>query len=162
MKEATLQKKAELVEEYAGKFRESKSLLFVDYLGLTVAEVSELRSNLYKEGCEMHVLKNNILRRATKALGYELDDAFAGPNAVVLSKDATNSSRIVYDFLKKNKNLKVRFGIIEGKVAEEGELKVLAKLPNKHGMLSMLLSVLQAPLRKFAVAVKAVAEKQGA
>ena len=59
--------------------------LFVDYLGLTVAEISELRGNLYKEGCEMHVLKNNILRRATKRSGHDFDDAFVGPNAVVLS-----------------------------------------------------------------------------
>ncbi|MFA7529965.1 MAG: 50S ribosomal protein L10 [Bacilli bacterium] len=162
MKEATLKKKTELVDQYADKFRESKSLLFVDYLGLTVAEISELRGNLYKEGCEMHVLKNNILRRATKALGHDFDDAFVGPNAVVLSDDATNTSRIVYDFLKRNRKLKVKFGIIEGKVAEESELKVLARLPNKDGMLSMLLSVLQAPIRKLAIAVKAVAEKQEA
>ncbi|MCK9536909.1 MAG: 50S ribosomal protein L10 [Bacilli bacterium] len=163
MKEATIKKKAEKVDLLADKFQESKSLVFIDYLGLTVAEVSNLRNILYSEGCEMHVIKNNILRRAVKKVGYEgLDEVLVGPNAVALSKDATNTSRIIYDFLKTNKKLKVKLGVIEGKITNEDDLKVLAKLPNKDGMLSMLLSVLQAPIRKLAVAVKAVAEKQEA
>jgi len=163
MKEATIKKKIQQVETLANKFKESKSLVFVDYLGLTVAEVSKLRGDLFKEDCEMVVIKNNILRRAVKEAGHEsLDEKLVGPNAVIISKDATNSSRIIYDFLKTNKKLKVRMGVVENKVVEEESLKVIAKLPNKEGMLSMLLSVLQAPIRKFACAIKAVAEQQEA
>lgn len=159
MKEATLQKKVALVEEVYDKFQESQSLIFVDYLGLTVAEVTELRRKLHDEGVELRVIKNNLLRRATEKAGYAgLEDALKGPSAVAFSKDATNASRIIYEFAKTNDRLGIKAGVVEGKVMDINELKVLATLPNKDGMLSMLLSVLQAPIRNMALAIKAVAE----
>lgn len=161
MKETTIAKKSAQVDEIASKFEESSSIVFVDYLGLTVDKISELRRQLYNSGCELKVVKNNILRRAAHKNGYEgLDDILVGPSAVALSKDATNASKIIYDFAKNNNELKVKSGVIEGKVYEEAELKVLASLPNKDGMLSMLLSVLQAPVRNLAYAIKAVSEKE--
>ncbi len=161
MKEATLNKKVEQIQEVLGKFQESKSAVFVDYLGLTVAEVSDLRNKLYNEGCHMKVVKNNILRRAAKEAGYEgLDEYLVGPSAVAFSKDATNASKIMFDFAKKNDTLKVKAGIIDGKFVNADDLKVLASLPDKNGMIAMLLSVLQAPIRNFACAIKAVSEKQ--
>lgn len=161
MKETTLQKKAGQVDILSGKFEESKSVLFVDYRGLTVAEISKLRSDLYKENCEMFVIKNNIMRRAAEKVGYSgLDEVLVGPNAVAISGDATNSSRIIYNFLKTNKKLKVKAGVIEGVTYPEEQVRVLAKLPDKNGMLSMLLSVLQAPMRKLACVIKAVGEAQ--
>ena len=161
MKEATLNKKIEQIQEVAKKFEESKSVVFVDYLGLTVAEVSDLRNRLYQEGCQMKVVKNNILRRATKEVGYEgLDELLVGPSAVAFSKDATNASKIMYEFAKKNDVLKVKAGVVEGKFVNAQDLKVLASLPDKNGMIAMLLSVLQAPIRNLACVVKAVSEKE--
>ena len=163
MKEATLNKKTEQIQEVLSKFQESKSVVFVDYLGLTVAQVSDLRNRLYQEGCQMKVVKNNILRRAASKCGYDsLLETFAGPSAVAFSKDATNASKIIFDFAKTNDKLKVKGGVIEGEVYGVNELKVISSLPNKEGMLSMLLSVLQAPIRNLAVVVKAVAEKDEA
>src|SRR5690606_3950143 len=116
---------------------------------------------LYDKGCEMHVIKNNILRRAAEGVGYEgLDGVFVGPSAVALSSDATTASKIIYDFAKTNKKLVVKAGVVEGKVYDPQALKVLANLPDKNGMLAMLLSVLQAPIRNLGVVIKAVAEKQ--
>ena len=160
MKEATLNKKTEQIQEVLSKFQESKSVVFVDYLGLTVAQVSDLRNRLYQEGCQMKVVKNNILRRAAREAGYEgLEEFLVGPSAVAYSKDATNASKIMYEFAKKNDALKVKAGVVEGKFVNEKDLKVLATLPDKNGMLSMLLSVLQAPIRNMACVIKAVAEK---
>lgn len=161
MKEATLNKKIAEIQEVAKKFEESKSVVFVDYLGLTVAQVSDLRNRLYQEGCQMKVIKNNILRRAAKEAGYEgLDEFLVGPSAVAFSKDATNASKIMYDFAKKNDILKVKAGVVEGKFVNAQDLKVLASLPDKNGMIAMLLSVLQAPIRNLACVVKAVSEKE--
>lgn len=161
MNEATIAKKQELVNEVTERFNGSASAVIVDCIGLTVAEVSELRNNLYKEGVELKVVKNNILRRAALNCGYDkLEGAFSGPSAVAFSKDATNASKIIFDFAKKNDKLKVKAGVVEGEVYEVKELKVISSLPNKEGMLSMLLSVLQAPIRNLACAVKAVAEKE--
>ena len=74
-------------------------------------------------------------------------------------KDAT-SAAIIYDFAKTNKKLEIKAGVVEGKVYDVNELKVLANLPDKNGMLAMLLSVLQAPIRNLGVVIKAVSEKQ--
>lgn len=161
MNEATIAKKQELVKELSERFNSSASAVIVDCIGLTVSEVSELRRNLYKEGIDLKVIKNNILRRAVSECGYQgLDDAFTGPSAVAFSKDATNASKIIFDFAKNNEKLTIKAGIVEGEVFGVKELKVISSLPNKEGMLSMLLSVLQAPIRNLACAVKAVAEKE--
>lgn len=161
MKEATINAKVEKTQEILNKFQESKSIVFVDYLGLTVAEVSDLRTRLHNEGCEMKVVKNNILRRAAKEAGYEgLDEFLVGPSAVAFSKDATNASKIMFNFAKENDVLKIKAGVVEGKYVNAKDLKVLASLPDKNGMIAMLLSVLQAPIRNFACAIKAVGEKK--
>ena len=161
MNEATIAKKAELVEVITERFQSSASAVIVDCIGLTVAEVSELRNNLYKEGIDLKVIKNNILRRAAREAGYEgLEEFLVGPSAVAYSKDATNASKIMYEFAKKNDALKVKAGVVEGKFVNEKDLKVLATLPDKNGMVAMLLSVLQAPIRNLACVVKAVSEKE--
>lgn len=161
MKEATLQRKIEEVQNLSQKFNESQSVVFLNPIGLTVAQVSELRRELYNKDCEMYVVKNNIIRRAATESGFEgLDEVLVGPNAVALSKDATVASKIIFDFAKKNNKLAVRAGVIDGKVYNVQDLKVLANLPDKNGMVAMLLSVLQAPIRNLGVAIKAVAEKQ--
>ena len=87
MKESTLQRKIEEVNQLTERFSEAQSLVFVNPIGLTVAEVSELRRNLYNKDCEMQVIKNNILRRAAEQAGYEgLDGVFVGPSAVAIER----------------------------------------------------------------------------
>ena len=161
MKEATLQNKIAQVEEVAAKMNDSQSSVVVDVIGLTVAETMALRKELYANGCELHVIKNNIIRRASEKCGYEgVDEALKGPSAVAFSSDATSASKIVYNFAKTNNKLKIKAGVVEGKVLPLEELKVVATLPDKNGMLSMLLSVLQAPIRNMACVIKAVADAQ--
>lgn len=161
MNEATIAKKHEEVQVVREKISKAGSTLFVDYLGLTVAEVTELRVKLHAENCEMKVVKNNILRRATSEEGYqEVESHLVGPSAIVTSTDEVTAAKIVYDFAKDHEKLTVKAGIVDGKVTSENELKALSALPNKEGMLSMLLSVLQAPIRNLACAIKAVSEKE--
>lgn len=161
MNEATIAKKQSEVTSVSSLMKEAGSLVFVDYLGLTVAEVSELRSKLHAENCQMKVIKNNILRRAAAEAGYDVPaENFIGPSAAVFSKDETTGCRVVFDFLKGHDKLSVKGGVVSAKVMGPAELKVLATLPNKDGMISMLLSVLQAPIRGLACAIKAVSEKE--
>lgn len=160
MKEATLNAKVAQVNEVTAKFKESQSAVVVDCIGLTVAETMALRKQLHECGCEMHVIKNNIIRRASENCGYNgLEEALKGPSAVAFSKDATSASKVVYGYAKTNEKLKIKAGVVEGKVLPLEELKVVATLPDKNGMLSMLLSVLQAPIRNMACVIKAVADK---
>ena len=109
----------------------------------------------------MKVVKNNILRRATKEEGFEgVEEHLKGPSAIIISKDEVTGAKVVYDFLKDHEKLGVKVGIVDSKVTSVNELKALSQLPNKEGMLSMLLSVLQAPIRNLACVVKAVSEKE--
>ena len=161
MNEATIAKKQEQVQVVLNKMGNAGSTVFVDYLGLTVAEVTELRSKLHAENCEMKVFKNNILRRAATELGHaDMAEQLVGPSAIVTSKDEVTAAKIVYEFAKGHEHLTVKTGIVDGKVLTEAELKALSSLPNKDGMISMLLSVLQAPIRGLAVALNAISEKE--
>src|SRR5699024_2269534 len=111
---------------------------------------------------EMKVIKNSILSRAAKKAGLEgSDEVYTGPTAVAFSnEDVVAPAKIMDEFAKEAKALEIKGGIIEGKVSELEEITALAKLPNRERLLSMLLSVLQAPVRNVAYAVKAVAEKE--
>lgn len=155
-------KKAAIVEEVYDKFSKAKSIVVVDYLGLTVEQATALRAQLRAEGVELEVIKNTFLRRAADKAGYEgLDDTFSGPTAVAFSyDDVVAPARIIAKFAKDAEALEIKGGMIEGNVATLEEIDQLSKLPSRDGLLSMLLSVLQAPVRNVAYAVKAVADSK--
>src|SRR5690606_14371547 len=162
-----LEQKKQIVQEIADKFTESQTSVVVDYRGLDVSQVTELRKQLREEGIEFHVYKNTMTRRATESVELgELNEVLVGPTAIAFSKDdVVAPARILNNFAKENEELEIKGGVIEGKVASLEQIKELADLPNHEGMVSMLLSVLQAPIRNFAYAVKSVAdqkEEQGA
>jgi large subunit ribosomal protein L10 len=164
---SAIELKQQAVTEIAGKLRDSKSTIIVDYRGLTVAQVTELRKQLREAGIEFRVYKNALVRRAAVEAGLEgLDETLTGPNAIAFSnEDVIAPAKILNDFAKKNDALELKAGIIEGNVTNAEEVKALAELPSREGLLSMLLSVLQAPIRNLALAAKAVAdqkEEQGA
>ena len=162
MSEAAIAKKAAIVEEVTEKFNAAASAVIVDYRGLTVEQVTELRKQLRDANVEMKVIKNSILVRAAEKAGLNgLEEVFSGPTAVAFSnEDVVAPAKIIDEFAKTAEKLEIKGGIIEGKVASIEEITALAKLPNRDGLLSMLLSVLQAPVRNVAYAVKAVAEKE--
>ena len=161
MSEAAIAKKETLVQAAAEKFESAASVVIVDYRGLTVEEVTNLRKQLRDAGVEMKVIKNSILSRAAKKVGLDgLDEVFTGPTAVAFrNDDVVAPAKIIDEFAKDAKALEIKGGVIEGKVSSVEQITALAKLPNREGLLSMLLSVLQAPVRNVAYAVKAVAEK---
>lgn len=162
MSEAIIAKKAEAVDKIVKQFEAATSAVVVNYRGLTVEEVTALRKELRDAGVKMEVLKNTYLRRAADISGYEgLDDIFKGPTAIAFSNDdVVAPARIMAKFADQFDALEIKGGFIEGKIATLDEIQSLAKLPDRDGMLSMLLSVLQAPVRNVAYAVKAVADSK--
>lgn len=159
---SALEQKKQVVQEIVEKFKESQTSIVVDYRGLDVAQVTELRKQLREEGVEFHVYKNTMTRRALQEVELDgLNDVLVGPNAIAFSKDdVVAPARILNNFAKENEELEIKGGVIEGKVATLEQIKELADLPNYEGMVSMLLSVLQAPIRNFAYAAKAVADQK--
>ncbi len=159
MREAVLDAKKSLVSEIQNKFTGSASSVVVEYRGLSVAEVTELRCQLREENIEFKVYKNSMSSRAAEAAGFtELAEQLTGPNAIAFSDDAVAPSRVLAKFAKKHEALVLKSGIVEGKVVGVDTLKELSNLPNREGMLSMLLGCLQSPVRSFACVVKAVSD----
>ncbi|NOS30896.1 50S ribosomal protein L10, partial [Staphylococcus aureus] len=119
------------------------SVVVVDYRGLTVGQVTELRKQLREAGIDFKVDKNSMSRRAAEAAGLEgLNEHLTGPNAIAFSnEDVVAPTKILNDFAKKNDKLEIKAGVIEGLLASEADIKALAELPSREGLLSMLLSV---------------------
>ena len=153
MSEAIIAKKAELVDAVAEKMKAAASIVVVDARGLTVEQDTVLRRELRGSEVEYKVIKNSILRRAAEKAGLEdLASVFVGPSAVAFSnEDVVAPAKILNDFAKNADALEIKGGAIEGAVASKEEILALATLPNREGLLSMLLSVL----------VKAIEEEFG-
>lgn len=156
-----LEQKKAVVQEVSTLLKDSGSVIVAEYRGLSVAEISELKRELLKENAKMCVYKNTLVDRAAEACGFDdMKQYLEGPNALISSTDSISAAKIATKFAKKHEQLVIKAAIVEGKVVGKDDVIALSKLPNKEGMLSMLLSVLQAPVRSFACAVKAVAEKE--
>ncbi|GEO78453.1 50S ribosomal protein L10 [Companilactobacillus mindensis DSM 14500] len=162
MKQDVLAAKQAQVDEIAKQLVGAKSVIVVDYLGLTVEQATEMRAELREQGATMQVVKNTILRRAAEKAGVEgLEEYFVGPTAIAYSEtDPVGPAKIAAKFAKDVDAVEIKGGIIEGKAATLEQIQELATLPDRDGLLSMLVSVLQAPVRDFAMVVKAVADSK--
>ena len=160
MNQETLKSKEAIVSELTTKFQESAAVIVVEYRGLTVAQIQELRRALRKENASMYVYKNSLVERAADNLGYSgLKEYLSGPNAIFFSEDVSAGAKIVSKYAKKFPEiLKIKGGVVEGKVVDAAGIKDVANLPSREGLYAMFLSCLQAPVRQFACAVKAVAD----
>lgn len=158
-----IEQKQTIVEDIVQMLSNSKSTIVTDYRGLNVKQVNELRKKLREAGVEYRVLKNTLTRRATERVGLtDIDKHLEGPTAIAFSnEDVVAPAKVLFKFSKENDALEIKGGVVEGKIVGYEEIKSLADLPSREDLLSMLLSVLQAPIRNFALAIKAVSEKDG-
>lgn len=164
MSEAAIAKKAEVVKQTVDLINAAQSAIVVDYRGLTVAEVTDLRKQLRDAGVKMSVIKNKILDRAVEGTDYEdLRSTFVGPTAVAFSdEDPIAPAKILKKFADDHDALEIKGGFIEKSVKTLDEINEYATMPSREDLLSMLASALQDPMRKIARAVKAVADKEDA
>ena len=152
--------KEQVVAEIKDKFERSKSLVFVEYAGTTVAQVTDLRNQIRKANAEYKVYKNKLMQRALSELNIECP-ALEGTTAVAISyDDEVAPAHVVVNAGKDNANLKVKFGVVNGKVVDESYVKTLAHIPSRDVLLAQLVGMLQAPIRNLACTLKAVADKQ--
>ena len=157
-----IEAKKQHVDDISDQLKNSVSTVLVDYRGLSVSEMTELRKQLREAGVEFKVYKNTMTRRAAeKAELAEINEFLTGPNALAFSnEDVIAPAKIINNFAKEHEALEIKAGIIEGTFTPAEDVKAIAALPGKEGLVSMLLSVLQAPVRNFAYAVKAVGEEK--
>jgi large subunit ribosomal protein L10 len=161
MNELTLQRKVDEVNALTAKINDSASIVVVDYLGLTVMQVTKLRQALLAEGCEMRVIKNNIVKRAAIEAGHnDLVDSLTGPNAIAFSKeDSVAAARVLYDFAKENDKLDLKVGVIDGNYVGTDELLVYATLPSREQLLTMLAAGMMGTVKDLAIAMHLYTEE---
>jgi len=160
MNKKILQEKVSTVQEIKDLLASSSSLLVVSYQGVTVAAVESLRNTLKENGVVYKVYKNTLVTRAFKESNLNFEEELKGANAFVFTQgdDLAKGVRLISKFVKTNNKIVIGSGLINNAYATPEEMKKLASLPDKNGLLSMLLSCLQAPVRKFAATVKAIAD----
>ena len=159
MNDNVLKAKQEIVSEIVSKAKASSGVVVVEYRGLSVNEIQELRRALSQNGASMNVYKNSLVERAVDELGVsDFKQVLSGPNAFVFSSEVNAGAKVIAKYAKRYENLVIKGGLFEGKFASSEEVSSIAKLPNREGLISMLLSCLQAPVRQFACTVKAVAD----
>ena len=161
---ANIEVKAKQVEEIREKLEKAQSVVVFDYRGLTVEEVTNLRSEMRKAGVEYVVLKNHIVNRAAQANG--VDDSFhnylKGPSAFAFGyDDAVAPARILKDTVKKLRKCEIKGGIINGVVTDAAGMNTLADLPGREQLIARLLGSMMSPVSKLAIVLGQILEQKG-
>ena len=143
-----IEQKQIVVKELEQKFKEAKLIIFTDYRGLNVSEISELRNRLRIPGVKYQVVKNTMTEFALRNNGQaEVIEHIAGPNAVVFSSDdLVNPAKIIHNFIKDYKKLEVKIGLLEGKLLQPDQIKALAELPPREVLIAQVLGTMNAPI----------------
>ncbi|NOY39000.1 MAG: 50S ribosomal protein L10 [Nitrospirae bacterium] len=156
------QKSGEL-EELKEKFARAKGVVFTDYKGLTVAQVSEMRRLLRASEIDYRVVKNTLASIAAEDTPVSVaKDQFVGPVGIAIGyDDPVLVAKKVLEYAKGNETLGVKGGVIEGKFVDLKDLKNVASLPSRDVQLAMLAGVMSAPMSKMASLLQATIRKFG-
>lgn len=148
----TKQQKKDLVKEVTKKVKESKSLIFANYKGVTVKDLTLIRRELAKSGSSWQVLKKTLLNIALKDSGIEVNvRELEGQVGVAFSQDEVSAAKVLSDFKKANKevSLSIEGGSLGSKSLTAKEIIALAKLPSKKELHGILVGTLQSPITSF-------------
>lgn len=146
-----LDQKQKVIDEITNNVKESSSFIFLENHGLTVSETMELRRKLRESDSELKIYKNTLVQRALNSLDIDLNEHLNGPKVVAFGKDIIEPIKAVSEFMKTHENLEMKIGIVDGKITELDELKKLATIPSRDGLLTMFASGLLAIPRDFAI-----------
>ena len=161
---AKVELKQPIVAEISEGIKEAKSVVLVDYRGLTVEQDTELRRQLRAAGVSYKVYKNTMMNFAFKGTDFEqLAPYLNGPSAMAYSnEDATAPARVLAEFAKKADKLEIKAGVVEGTVYDAKGMSAIASIPSREVLISRLLGSMQSPITNFARVMNQLAEKGGA
>ena len=150
--------KAESIEVLKGVFATSGAVVVTHYLGLTVAEMTDLRGRLRKEGAQIKVVKNRLAQKALNgSAGDAGQDLFRGPVAIAYGVDPVSAAKVVTQYAKDNEKFTVVGGLLGDQVLSQDAIKSLAALPSLDQIRSQLIGLIQAPATKIAGVLQAPA-----
>jgi len=139
--------KEQVISDLGEKVKGFQAAVLTNYRGLNVEQINHLRQRLREEKISYHVVKNTLMKLASKGTDLEkLDTFFEGPTAIAISYgDPVLLAKILSEFIKTQPSLKIKVGLIQGKVASPEEVKALAMMPSRETLLAVLLATLQTP-----------------
>ena len=160
---AKVELKAPIVEEISANIKDAKSIVVVDYRGLTVEQDTILRKSLRENNVTYKVYKNTLIKRAIAGTEFEgLTDCLEGPTAIAIStEDATAPARVLCKFAKDAPKLEVKSGIVEGTVYDAKGIAAIATVPSRDELLGKLLGSIQSPIANLARVLNQIAESKG-
>ena len=140
--------KEAVVKELTDKFTSAKSLVITDYLGLNVAEMTELRSKLREAGVEFKVVKNTLATIAANDVEMEgMTDYFSGPTAIAFGEDdAVSPAKVLVEFAKDHEVLEIKAGLLNGEIISKEKVESLAEIPSREELLAKAFASMKAPL----------------
>ena len=154
--------KQAVIDEVTGLAAKAQTLVMAEYRGITVADMTKLRSQARDKGVTLSVLKNTLARRAVAGSSFEvLSDQMTGPLIYGFSIDAVSAAKVVADFAKTNDKLVIRAGAFGGKTLDVNGVKQLASIPSKEVLLAQICGLLMSPISRTAVVLSALAVKKG-
>lgn len=169
----TRKQKEAMIEDLRERFAGSKVAVMADYRGLNVAAMTKLRKLMREKGCELKVAKNTLALRVVHEMGIEgVDSYLEGPTVIAFgNEDMVAPAKILTAFVKENKAMEIKGGILEGRAVDVKAVRALADLPPREVLLGKVLggmqspmygfaSVLQGTLRNFVYALEAVRAKK--
>jgi len=150
--------KKQVIDELHEKLKSVKLAVLADYSSMDVAQMTDLRNQLRNFNSEMRVVKNNLLKIAWKDTDFELlDDYIKDPRALIMNLgDVVEPTKALVEFAKKNENLEIITGALDGKVLTREDIKVLAELPSREVLLAKLLSVMVGAQTQFVTVLSGV------
>lgn len=159
---SSIDSKKQIVADLQEKFQNAQSVVVIDYTGVNAKQTTELRKTLRENGVDYVVAKNTLFKRAAEGAGYEgLNDYFKGVSAAAFcAEDVVRPANLLSKFIKDNKIMLIKGGIIEGEVIDAAKVEVLGNLPSREGLLSQVASCFKAPLQNVCYALDAVRKKQ--
>jgi len=158
-----IEMKSKQVDEVAEKISKAMSVVLFDYRGLTVAEDTELRTEMRREGVEYTVIKNHIVGRALQQTGFGegMKEMLIGPSAFAFGyNDAVAPARVLKNYVKKVKKCEIKGGLVDGAVMGASEINIFADLPSREVLISRMLGSMLSPITRLAVALDQIAKKQ--
>ena len=154
--------KQAVIEEVTALAAKAQTLVMAEYRGITVADMTRLRSQAREKGVNLSVLKNTLARRAVTGSAFEVvSGQMTGPLIYGFSVDAVAAAKVVSDFAKTNDKLVIRGGAFAGKALDVNGVKQLANIPSKEVLLGQLCGLLMSPISRTAVVLGALAAKKG-
>jgi large subunit ribosomal protein L10 len=152
--------KTEGIRKIKELIESSTDVIFTDFRGLNVAQITELRRSLQEREAEYRVVKNSYARLALRELGFPFEEDFLiDPTALALAKaDIGPITKVLFDFTR-DSTLKVKGGLVEGRVVSSAEVEAISKLPARNDLYAILMGTMNAPLTNLVYAMSGIATK---